>query len=780
MRNHHSPFETVAPRPGLGEENVIGERQVLSQRENGPEGGSTVGQPSSAPTLNAVILVFAGLMVAGTFGYVIAERVVTQRVEGLPPVVSFIFAGLSATGLILTVFVADRLWDLYRTHRQRLSGARLYRRLALILSAVALLPAGVAFTLTGVILGGVGDEFFVERLQRSSTLARNLANAYTEGVSREMGLTLLSAERDLARVKELGTDPEVSPIGYRRYVTGLAFIYNFSELTHIGPDGRIIVRATVGGVEPQPLPPARDFVPPGEGTGPTVRFGAIDPLSFTSYYAVIPMSGGQGGYLVGYKSESEQIGDQLLAVRDFRDENRALQIRIGRLSGVANMGFILLSVVLLLTAAWIGLLVANAIVGPIRRLATAAHDVSLGDLNVRVDVHPRDGELGDLGHAFNDMTAQLAEQRDDLIAANEESENRRRFIETMLDAIPAGVISVSREGIIGLSNPSAQAILAEEGATLLGKDVTEVLPNIAPLFDMAKATGRRMRDSMEWSRNQRIRSLIIEINPDTERSIDAEGFVITIEDISELVTAQRTAAWADVARRIAHEIKNPLTPIQLSAERLRRRYADNLTDRDREIFDQCTSTIIKHVGDIGRMVTEFSSFARMPEPIMAGFDLRELAREAMFPFTVAHPDITFVSTMPNDEVHVHCDGRLIAQALTNLIKNAAEAIAEDPSERAGQVEIEVMAEALGSRVEIRDNGKGLPKALKHRLTEPYMTTREKGTGLGLAIVRKAIEDHDGSFDIRDRRGGGAIASLFLPNLQSAAVQGETPLRPVAE
>ncbi|MEM7740881.1 MAG: ATP-binding protein [Pseudomonadota bacterium] len=780
MRNHRFTGEAVAPKPALGKDDVIGERQVLSQRDNGPEGGSTVGQPSSAPTLNAIILVFAGLMVAGTFGYVIAERVVTQRVEGVPPLVSVIFASLCAAGLILTVFVADRLWDLYRTQRQQLSGARLYRRLALILSAVALLPAGIAFTLTGIIVGRVGNEFFVERVEQSSSLARNLANAYTEGVSREMGLTLLSAERDLARVKALGTDPEVSPIGYRRYLTGLAFIYNFSELMHIGPDGRIIVRATVGGVEPLPLPPTRDFVPPGEGSGPTVRFGAIHAVNFDSYYAVIPMGGGADGYLVGYKSESTQIANQLLAVRDFRDQNRVLQIRIERLGGIANMGFILLSVVLLLAAAWIGLLVANAIVGPVRRLATAARDVSLGDLNVRVDVHPQDGELGDLGHAFNDMTAQLAEQRDDLIAANEESENRRRFIETMLDAIPAGVISVSREGTIGLSNPSAQAILATDGTILLGTDVTEILPNIAPLFDMAKATGRRMRETMEWGQNERIRTLIIEINPDTERSIDAEGFVITIEDISELVTAQRTAAWADVARRIAHEIKNPLTPIQLSAERLKRRYADSLTDRDREIFDQCTSTIIKHVGDIGRMVTEFSSFARMPEPIMAEFDLRELAREAMFPFTVAHPDITFISTMPTDDIIVHCDGRLIAQALTNLIKNAAEAIAEAPTSLSGRVEIEVMAEALGSRVEIRDNGKGLPAALKHRLTEPYMTTREKGTGLGLAIVRKAIEDHDGSFDIRDRRDGGAVASLFLPNLQSSAVLGETSLRPVAE
>ncbi|MEM9809972.1 MAG: ATP-binding protein [Pseudomonadota bacterium] len=754
---------------------------MLSQRDHRPKGGSTAGQPSSARLLTRLILLIGGLMIAVAFGFVVSDRLILDRVEGLPRVVPMIFTALCAIGLILTFFVADRLWDLIRTQRQQLSGARMYRRLAAILSAVSLLPALVAFTLTGVILGGVTDQFFVDRVERSSRLARNLANAYTEGVSREMGLTLLSAERDLDRVKQLGTAPDASPIGYRRYLTGLAFIYNFQGLTHIGPDGRIIARVAMGEAALHPLPPGREFLPVEGGAGPTVRFGTIDPANFGAYYAVIPMDGGSSGYLIGYKQEADQISGQLLAVRDFRDQNRALQARIQELSRVANQGFLVLSIVLLLAAAWIGLVVANAVVGPVRRLATAANRVSRGDLTSRVEVYPRDGELGDLGHAFNEMTTQLSEQRGELIAASEESENRRQFIETMLDAIPAGVISVSREGMIGLSNPSAALILGVKEGALLGQNLAQILPDIEPIFHLAKATGRGVRESMEWNRAGKPRSLIVEINPEAEHARDARGFVITIEDISELVTAQRTAAWADVARRIAHEIKNPLTPIQLSAERLQRRYAETLVDRDKEIFDQCTSTIIKNVGDIGRMVTEFSSFARMPEPIMTDNDLRELAREAMFPFTVAHPDITFVSSMPNDPVPIHCDGRLIAQALTNLIKNAAEAIEEGPKRSDGLVEIEVIPETLGSRIEVRDNGRGLPTTLRHRLTEPYMTTREKGTGLGLAIVRKAIEDHDGSFEIHDRPGGGAVAALFIPALHSGSVRGDRlPLSPAAE
>ncbi|NRA31321.1 MAG: HAMP domain-containing protein, partial [Parvularculaceae bacterium] len=519
--------------------------------------------------------------------------------------------------------------------------------------------------------------------------------------------------------------------------------------------------------ETLPLPPSSQLKPKvsTDGSPSSAPFGFVEPEQMGAYFIILPLGSGEYGYLIGYRREVPRIADGLLAVRDFRDENRLLQRRARQIGSASNYGFLLLSVVLLLAALWIGLSVANAVVNPIRRLATAADRVSSGDLQSRVEVRQRDGELGDLGHSFNQMTERLAAQREDLIAAGEDAENRRRFIETMLAAIPAGVISVSREGDIGLANPSAAIILGQEPGDLVGRPLTAVIPPASPLLDVVRNTGKSMRESVEWSRASDVRSLVIEISPEAERGEDGAGYVITIEDITELLTAQRTAAWGDVARRIAHEIKNPLTPIQLSAERLRRRYAKDLEGRDREIFDQCTETIIRHVGDIGRMVTEFSSFARMPEPIMTENDLREIAREALFPFTVAHPAVAFDSTLPEAAVPVLCDNRLIVQALTNMIKNAVESIEENATVVSGRIEVEVAAERTGARIEVRDNGLGLPDKLRHRLTEPYMTTRAKGTGLGLAIVRKAVEDHDGSFSITDREGGGAVASLFLPTLQ---------------
>ena len=715
----------------------------------------------------------AALLGAAVVGVVVAENVILERQAGLPKGLAVIFGALTAAGLILVLLVLDRLADLVRTQRLQMSGARMHRRLALLLSVVALAPAAVAFTLTGLLINAFTDEFFVERMERSSSVARNLANAYADSVGRQMGFNLILAERELSRARQGGITPESAPIGYRNLLTVLSQLYEFSELAHVDREGRIVARVGASGLPAPALPPADKLMPSSGGRGvPRANFGTVNPETIDTYFMVIPIEGGQAGSLIGYRRESQRIASELVAVQDLRDENRTLQARAREIFEVANSGFLLLSIVLLLAAAWIGLLVANAIVGPIRRLATAAERISAGDFQSRVEVRAKDGELGDLGRAFNHMTEQLAAQRDDLVAAGEEAEDRRRFIETVLGVIPAGVMSVSREGVIGLANPSAASILDSEPAELVGLQVTDVIPALGRLFDVARRTGRGVRESLEWSRGGAVRSLVVEISPETEHGGGDAGFVITIEDITELVTAQRTAAWGDVARRIAHEIKNPLTPIQLSAERLRRRYARGLEGRDLEVFNQCTETIIRHVGDIGRMVTEFSSFARMPEPIMAENDLSEIAREAVFPFTVANSDIDFCTTLPEEPVTVLCDGRLIVQALTNLVKNAVEAIREDSSPRAGRVELELTVERTGARVEVRDNGRGLPEKLRHRLTEPYMTTREKGTGLGLAIVRKAVEDHDGSFEIRDREGGGAVASLFLPRLQTDTDQAD--------
>jgi two-component system nitrogen regulation sensor histidine kinase NtrY len=735
----------------------------------------TMGQSSPARFLSWLLLLALSVLWAVASGIFFARRLSADPISSVPVPLPVAFAVLSGIAFLLTLLVIGRLWDLFRVQRQKLSGAKMHRRLAGLLSLVALAPAAVAFALTGGLITTLVDDIFVERIDESALVARNLANSYANTVGQQMGRNLILIEGDLRRAAAEGVSPSVSPIGYRRFLTGLAEIYRFDRLVYIDASGKIV--ASVGPVLPeQPLPPAEQFTLPTDENGQvkdTFRFNSLDPRTIDIYYAVRPLDRGASGYLVGYLREGTQIAAQLTAVVGLRDQNRIFQERIGDLREAANIGFLLLSINLLLGAAWLGLLIAGAIVDPIRRLATAADRVSSGDLASRVEVRRRDGELGELGFAFNDMTKRLAAQRDDLIAAGEEAESRRRFMETMLGAIPAGVISVDREGAIRLSNSSAEQILGETQADLLGRSLTEVLPKLRRSFELAQLTGRGVRESVERGTGGDVRSLVVEISPEPSTGEGTSGFVVTIDDISDLVTAQRTAAWADVARRIAHEIKNPLTPIQLSAERLKRRYANTLEGRDKEIFDQCTTAIVKHVGDIGRMVTEFSSFARMPEPIMAEHDLREIAREAVFPFTVAHPQITFESTLPEEPVPVLCDARLIVQALTNLVKNAAESITESGRAAEGRIEVEVVRERAGARVEVRDNGRGLPKEQRHRLTEPYMTTREKGTGLGLAIVRKAIEDHDGSFSITDREGGGAAATLFLPALPIRLDPGQT-------
>ena len=334
---------------------------------------------------------------------------------------------------------------------------------------------------------------------------------------------------------------------------------------------------------------------------------------------------------------------------------------------------------------------------------------------------------------MNHMTAQLQTQRNDLIETNRQFDGRRKFTEAVLSGVSAGVIGVSQDRRITISNRSAADLIGVDVARLNGADFKDVLPELETLFQAARENlGIEVSDQIELEREGRRRTLNVRIASD--ETDEERSFVVTFDDISQLAAAQRSAAWGDVARRIAHEIKNPLTPIQLSAERLRRKYADEITSSP-EIFDKCTETIIRHVNDIGRMVDEFSSFARMPKPVIAREDVLELVKSAVFPQRVAFPDIEFITEGPDQPLHAQCDGRLIVQALSNILKNAGESIGARIAASGGaDGKIHVTLKQIGeqARIEIVDNGVGLPKAERHRLTEPYMTTRAKGTGLGLA------------------------------------------------
>jgi two-component system nitrogen regulation sensor histidine kinase NtrY len=439
--------------------------------------------------------------------------------------------------------------------------------------------------------------------------------------------------------------------------------------------------------------------------------------------------------------------------------------------------FLVVALLLLLVAVWIGLAFANQMTGPIGSLIAASERVGKGDLKARVLGPPRRDEIGNLSRAFNKMTSQLERQQDALLDANEQLGYRNRFIEAVLGGVSAGVIGLDEAGHIDLANRKASDFQDQKPKTLRGRTFTEIMPELAELLDQARQRPQRLAEQQiaipDADGTERV--LLVRISAELDDGA-IMGFVVTFDEITQLLAAQRKAAWSDIARRIAHEIKNPLTPIQLAAERLKRKYVSQITN-DPETFQVCTDTIVRHVGDIGRMVDEFSAFARMPAPVMRREDLGKLIEQAILLERTARPQIAFGYSPAETPMTLACDGRQVSQALTNLIKNAIESIegrqqAEGEASTPGHIDVVLRSGGTGCTIEIADNGKGLPQANRNRLTEPYVTTRERGTGLGLAIVKKIMEDHGGDLILRDREGGGgAVVSLVFPLREEAVEAG---------
>ncbi|MGA7323051.1 MAG: PAS domain-containing sensor histidine kinase, partial [Rhodomicrobium sp.] len=426
----------------------------------------------------------------------------------------------------------------------------------------------------------------------------------------------------------------------------------------------------------------------------------------------------------------------------------------GQYQFVFALMYLLLALTLLTSAVWSGLVFANRLVMPIRKLITAAQEVSQGNLNVQLDTGFARDDMGRLGATFKQMTVDLKNQRDDIMNGNAELDERRRFIEAVLSGVTAGVIGLDSEGCVTLVNRSASELLRVKESKLIGKPLKTAVPEFAALIEKSQRQGRirPLQSQVTIVRESGERNFAVQVTREQTDKADY-GVVVTFDDVTELTVAQRTSAWADVARRIAHEIKNPLTPIQLSAERIRRKYGDSIKT-DREVFDKCTETIIRHVGDIGRMVDEFSSFARMPQAVFEEQDIREVVREAVILFQMSRPEIEYKIDVLKDPLPALCDRRLLTQAVTNLVKNASEAVdsylhANGQAGGKGQVLIRLRSKDQRFVIDVIDNGCGLPKENRHRLIEPYVTTRQKGTGLGLAIVQRITEQHGGVLELAD-------------------------------
>ncbi len=456
-------------------------------------------------------------------------------------------------------------------------------------------------------------------------------------------------------------------------------------------------------------------------------------------------------------------------VLEYINETRATVAEYESLEGQGSdiltqftMAFVVVAFLLLLVSIWVGLSFASRLVNPLSKLVTASELVAKGDMTARVPMTSQTDEVGTLSRAFNRMTNKLSRQQADLLEANEELDNRSRFLEEVLSGVSAGVIGVAADGNIFLPNRSACYLLGRHSGLLIGQPITKVLPEMRELVEKAQAVeGGMAQGQVNIEVEGMLRTLLVRVAD--ERSDDgSKGLVITFDDLTEQLADQRTAAWADVARRIAHEIKNPLTPIQLSAERLKRKYLKEIVTEP-DIFSQCTDTIIRQVGDLRQMVDEFSSFARMPTPRFKETDAVDVVKKAVFLQDVANVSIDYSLEIPDHITPLMLDERLIGQAVTNLLKNASESIfaKTDSDNKQSNIYIKITQDEGKTDITIVDDGIGLPTDRKESLLEPYVTTRKKGTGLGLAIVRKIMEDHGGTIRLADVEGGGAAASLIF-------------------
>lgn len=714
-----------------------------------------------------------GLTAAGAFAFVTTWVLLSPAVENID---RDILAGMIVANVVIAVsfmaLISVRLWHVWSDRRNQLAGSRTQMQLVGFFSVVAVVPAVLAFLFAFTSLRTSLNDVFSNRIDNYQETARAVADAFVNDAANDLRDEMAAAAVDIRRNEEAGAGINAAPISFRRYLEIQARARNFSALHLL--DGK---KQYLAKIELMPgsynLPTAEVFRE-ADNFKPGERFsiGANNDEMLDMYRGMVKISDYDGGYLIAYKLIDRSVAERLLAVRAMSTDWEEAKQGRSRLERVFVASYILLAIIILFGAIWLALWAATRIVQPIGRLIGMSEKVSGGDLGARVDVQKSDGELGVLARSMNHMTAQLQTQRNDLIETNRQFDSRRRFTEAVLSGVSAGVIGVSQERRITINNSSAADLIGVDAARLNGAEFSDVLPELEELFqDALEYHGVEVSDQIVLEREGRLKTLNVRIASDEtggERS-----FVVTFDDITQLVAAQRSAAWGDVARRIAHEIKNPLTPIQLSAERLRRKYTDEIKSSP-EVFDKCTDTIIRHVNDIGRMVDEFSSFARMPKPVIAREDVYELVKAAVFPQRVAFPDIEFTTEGPNETVYAQCDGRLIVQALSNIMKNAGESIGARiaaSEEGVGKILVSLKRDGDEARIDIIDNGVGLPKAERHRLTEPYMTTRAKGTGLGLAIVKKVIEEHGGALTFTDdNRLGvtGARMSIVLP-LDGAAI-----------
>ena len=674
-------------------------------------------------------------------------------------------------GLIvaLGIYLGFRIWSGLFAKRRRQSAPLLHRRFVTIFSLAALTPAIVVGAFSTSLISQNINSLFGENVRSNMESAREILDGYVKQELTELATDARAVQNELNRRPQ----NIQSRISYTADLQIISRVRDLDAVYIMQKDGYLFTRVE------SPIAPAFEIPLEAvfEGMKPNeIAFIQRDDIDYL--IALTKLDSYEDVYLyVGRVLRSNnRVLSSLSGIANASEAIDTFNTDQSQMSRIFFLTFVETALLILFASVWLGLSLANRIIDPLGRLITASERVRSGDMTARVDVQGDWGEMSDLGSAFNRMTRQLNSQRDELVREHDISEQRRQFSEAVLSGVRAGVIGLTQTGRITLMNESAGRLLGSRDAAMLGYPIDDVLPEFAPAFSKARESiSGSAEDQVNFQTADGVRNFDLRVAAYLGARKDT-GWVVTFDDMTRLVTAQRHSAWREVARRIAHEIKNPLTPIQLSAERLLRKYSKEIKT-DPDVFENCTQTIIRQVGSLEQMVNEFSAFARMPAPNFDMTDMRNLVEEVLFAQGVAFPDIEFrFDDETKGELAAKCDARLITQALTNIYKNAGEAVtrrldASGADDLDGEIVTHLTQDAENMRLMITDNGPGWPFKDVDRLMEPYVTTRETGTGLGLAIVKRIIEDHGGRLMLEARTDiQGARTVIILPQTPEKSPQ----------
>lgn len=677
----------------------------------------------------------------------------------------FLLIGNMVILVVLAGLIISRYVSIRKQHAA--GGGRLTRRFMLLFGTVAMIPAVIVSLFLWLTIARGIDTWLGDTVL---TLVDEIGTITAESGEQFAAQFEADAEAVADDVDASAAGFQANPAAFETIFSVLATYREFSAAYIIDRNGYPLAIAENMSSPNHYGRPAAEYFDAAD-RGETVA--VLRPQAGYTF-ALQKLENFDANYLYLARPVDPELFARLDRARAAGTNYRLAQQRSSEIRTLFIVSYLQIVALVLLLSVRLAQEIAERISRPISRLASAALDVSEGRRGVSVPLPESDDEVRALSNSFNLMTRQLDERRDDLVSAREEAEERRRFLETLLVELSSGVIRIDSSGIVTIANRSAENLLDQ--GQLEGRVLPEVNPEIWSRVEEVHTRRSQDETFINMMTEDGLRHVRLKVTSDT-----VGGYVITLDDTTRLISAQRQMAWRDVARRIAHEIRNPLTPIQLSTERIRRRYGSQIDDVD-GVFQRCINTILRQVSDIGRMVQEFSDFARMPKPTPIRFDLAALVTDVVFAQRVVHPDYRFVLSLPEEGLEMLGDERLLGQSLTNVVKNAAEALSRRPEtdEAQGQVSITVEKSDQDGTIQIaiEDNGPGFPEQARDQLLEPYVTAREGGTGLGLAIVNRVIMDHGGSVQLLEPAQGaqGAIVKIVLPHsLASAADTEHQPL-----